>query len=64
MLSKSKKIIIIALILLCITGCDNTEKTTTPNTDIECGYTYTYGYGYNVLTGKIEYAYGYYYICN
>ena len=68
MLSKIKKVIIIGITILCLTGCS--DESTTDSNDISatdsrtCGYRYTYSCGFDVISGSFRCGSGYYYICN
>ena len=67
MLSKIKKsILIILVILLCLwtTGCEDIETNTTEQeSQLQCSYQYTYGCGFDVMSGSTKCGYGYYYAC-
>ena len=61
------KKIIIAFIVILLTGCAEVENSTNninTETEVECGYEYTYGCGYDILSQKTGGSYGYYYICH
>ena len=67
MLSKIKKgILIILVILLClwITGCEDIEiDTAEQESQTQCNYQYTYGCGFDIMSGSTKCGYGYYYAC-
>lgn len=61
------KKIIIAFIVILLTGCAEVESSTNnidTETEVECGYTYTYGCGYDILSQTTGCNYGYYYVCH
>jgi hypothetical protein len=67
MLSKIKKIFIIGIIILCLTGCSNEPTPGSNGSSVidsqTCGYHYTYTCGFDIMSGSTKCGYGYYYIC-
>jgi hypothetical protein len=51
----------VALIL--IAGCTTEESNGSTDKENSCGYKYTYTCGFNIMTGRTECNYGYYYVC-
>ena len=67
MLSKIKKIIIIGIIVLCLTGCSDEPTPGSNGSSVidnqACGYHYTYTCGFDIMSGSTKCGYGYYYVC-